>query len=112
MGFFDKKKSFDFIAFLRQKVSDKEEIPELSEGITYLKMVETNTEYIKKEELSEVKARKRHIFDIYNSSKLVGDGWCGLEYMYLTPESYGNTFSEMNFPVISLEEETVEMPMM
>ena len=109
---FDEKKSFDFIAFVRQKVSHEEEAPELPEGITYLEMVETNPEYIKKETLLEVKARKRHIYDIYNSSKLVGDGWCGLEYMYLTPESYGNTFSEMNFPVISLEEETVEMPMM
>lgn len=105
--FFDKKKSFDFIAFLRQKVSDKEEIPELSEGITYLKMVETNTEYIKKEELSEVKARKRHIFDIYNSSKLVGAGWCGLEYIYLTPESCGNTFEEMNYPLVLVEEEPI-----
>lgn len=105
--FFNKKKSFDFIAFVRQKVSNKEEAPELPEGVTYLEMVETNPEYIKKETLSEVKARKRHIYDIYNSSKLVGDGWCGLEYMYLTPESYGNTFAEMNFPVLPNVEETV-----
>ena len=105
--FFNKKKSFDFIAFVRQKVSNKEEAPELPEGVTYLEMVETNPEYIKKETLSEVKARKRHIYDIYNSSKLVVDGWCGLEYMYLTPESYGNTFAEMNFPVLSNVEETV-----
>lgn len=103
--FFDKKKSFDFIAFLRQKVSNKEEVPKLSEGITYLKMVETNAEYIKKEKQAEVKARKRHVFDIYNNSKLVGDGWCGLEYIYLTPESFGNTFMEMNFPVVPETEE-------
>ena len=70
-------------------------------------MVETNTEYIKKEELSEVKARKRHIFDIYNSSKLVGAGWCGLEYIYLTPESCGNTFEEMNYPLVLVEEEPI-----
>ena len=102
--YLNRDKSFEFVTSLRYEVSDKEEAPTLSEGINYLKMVETNPEYVRKEKLAEVQARKRHVFDIYNSSKFVGDGWCGLEYMYLTPESYGNTFSEMNAPVILVEE--------
>ena len=105
--FFNEKKSFEFMAFTRHQVTNRNEAPNLKEGITYLKMVEKSPEYVIKETLSEVKARKRHIFDIYNNSKLVGDGWCGLEYMYLTPESYGNTFMEMNFPTIQMGEETL-----
>ncbi len=104
--YFNQKKSFEFMVFLRHKVSNKEEAPKLPEGITYLKMVEADPEYVKKEKLTEVKIRKRHIIDIYNNSKLIGDGWCGLESMYLTPESYGNTFMEMNFPIMPTVEET------
>lgn len=109
--FLNRDKSFEFVTSLRYEVSNKQEAPELSEGITYLKMVETNPEYVKKEKLSEVQARKRHIFDIYNNSKLVGDGWCGLEYMYLTPESYGNTFTEMNFPMVLAQAEPISETM-
>lgn len=105
--FLNRSKSFEFIAFLRHEVSNKKEAPELSEGITYLKMAKTDPEYINKEKLSEVKDRKRHIIDIYNNSKLIGDGWCGLEAMYLMPESYGNTFMEMNFPIIPTVEQQV-----
>lgn len=97
--YFDQGQSFDFITKLRNKVSAKEEVPDLQAGITYLKMVETSKEYKDQEKFPDVKARARQVIDIYNMSKMTGDGWCGLESIYLLSESYGNTLAEMNYVV-------------
>lgn len=97
VSYFNRDQSFEHITDLRNKVSIEEEAPDLTEGITYLKMVETSKEYKEEEKLPEVKARLRHVIDIYNISKLAGNGWCGLENIYLMTESYGNTLTEMNY---------------
>lgn len=95
--YLDKEQSLEYLTKLRDKVSLKEEVPRLKEGITYIKMVEISKEYQEEEKLSQVKARVRHVVDIYNVSKEAGNGWCGLENIYLMPESYGNTLTEMNY---------------
>ena len=39
---------------------------------------------------------KKSILNLQNSSGQIGNGWCGLENVYLTPNSCGNTLIEMN----------------
>lgn len=39
---------------------------------------------------------KHQVIAIYNSSNRSGNGWCGLDSAYLTPDSFGNTLVEMN----------------
>lgn len=39
---------------------------------------------------------KHQVIAIYNRSNQPGNGWCGLDNAYLTPDSYGNTLVEMN----------------
>ena len=70
---------------------------ELKEGITYLSTKSQDEQ--SRENVSQIQIQKRYIIDIFNSSYMTGDGWCGLEYMYLTPDSFGNTLMEMNYPV-------------
>lgn len=96
----DKNKSNEYMKKLRYTLSESEEGPELSEGITYIMMVDADKEELERERLEEVKARKRYVVDIYNKSQLHGSGWCGLDSIYLTAESYGNTLIEMNYPIV------------
>ena len=70
------------------------------EGITYLSTEREDETWDKEERIDDLQIKQRHVIDIYNFSKLIGDGWCGLEHMYLTSESYGNTLIEMNYPII------------
>ncbi len=75
-----------------------QELPQLKEGITYLEISDDDDpDYDKKEESEYDQHKKRTIIDIYNYQDGIGDGWCGLYNMYLTPESYGNTIQDMNY---------------
>lgn len=97
--YLDSKESSEYIAFLERESALMKKKVDLSEGITYLS-TKSNTEELKAEEdFSEIESRKRYVIDIFNSSQLVGNGWCGLDYIYLTPESFGNTLIEMNYPI-------------
>lgn len=69
----------------------------LQEGITYIKMTETDSATRAKEALPQTKEKQREIFNVWNSTGLPGDGWCGLSHMYLTEDSTGNTLTEMNY---------------
>ena len=88
-----------YMRSVRKKLSLFDEEPQINKGITYIQMTETKKEYLEIEEQEEVKNRKRQIIDIYNNSQCIGNGWCGLESIYLSEESYGNTLVEMNYSV-------------
>lgn len=102
---YNDKDSFRYIKHTRNQLNITDEIPELSEGISYMQMIETDREYVEAEKKEEVKSRKRQVIDVYNYTQLSSTGWCGLEGIYLTPESYGNTLIEMNYPRLVMAEE-------
>lgn len=106
---YNDKDSFEYIKYTRNHLNIIDPLPELAEGISYMQMIETDREYIEAEKKEEVKNRKRQVIDIYNNTQLDGLGWCGLEGIYLTPESNGNTLIEMNYPkLVMLEEKSSE----
>lgn len=102
---YNDRDSFRYIKHTRNRLNVRDELPELAEGISYMQMIEMDREYVEAEKKEEVKSRKRQVIDIYNYSQLCGTGWCGLEGIYLTPESYGNTLIEMNYPRLVMAEE-------
>lgn len=104
---YNDKDSFRYITHTRNQLNISDELPVLAEGISYMQMIETAKEYVEAEKKEEVKSRKRYVIDIYNNSQINGTGWCGLESIYLTPESYGNTLIEMNYPRSVMPEETL-----
>ena len=64
----------------------------LPEGITYIKSnVKTNQNF-------EINwnSLKKTVLNFQNASSQAGSGWYGLENVYLTPDSCGNTLIEMN----------------
>lgn len=71
---------------LLEKKSSLEISDYLQEGITYFSI---NADNMPNEE--------GYTIFITNDSGESGDGWCGLDNTYLTKESYGNTFAEMNY---------------
>lgn len=104
---YNDKDSFQYIKYTRNLLNISDPLPELAEGISYMQMIETEREYTEAEKKEEVRNRKRQVIDIYNNTQLSGLGWCGLEGIYLTPESYGNTLIEMNYPKLVMLEETL-----
>ncbi len=88
---YDMEQSIEYLSALT------EEEYELSEGITYLRMTEYDAETRALQKTPEVQKRIRSVIGIYNDNGVVGDGWCGLDGIYLTPESFGNTLIEMNY---------------
>jgi hypothetical protein len=62
----------------------------LDEGITY---IEDEYSTIPQTSISSV---KHQVVAVYNNDDLPGSGWCGLNSVYLTDDSYGNTLVEMN----------------
>lgn len=106
---YNDKESFQYITYTRNQLNIKDELPVLAEGISYMQMIETARDYVEAEKKEEVKARKRYVIDIYNNTQLTGSGWCGLDSIYLTPESFGNTLMEMNYPkLVMLEGAPIE----
>lgn len=103
---YNDKDSFRYITHTRNLLNISDELPTLAEGISYMQMIETAKEYVEAEKKEEVKSRKRYVIDIYNNTQTNGTGWCGLESIYLTPDSYGNTLIEMNYPKPVIPEET------
>lgn len=91
--YYDSKESSEYIASLKEGITPENTDAALAEGITYLRTKGTD---------KGLQERKRHIIDIFNNNQLVGDGWCGLDHIYLNPDSYGNTLVEMNYPMISV----------
>ena len=104
---YNEKESFRYITHTRNLLNISDELPVLAEGISYMQMIETAREYVEAEKKEDVKSRKRYVIDIYNNNQIIGNGWCGLDSIYLTPESYGNTLVEMNYPKLILPEETL-----
>lgn len=65
----------------------------LSEGITYIK---TLKEIAPDFEIQTSNHVKKSILNLQNASNQIGNGWCGLDNVYLTSNSHGNTLIEMN----------------
>lgn len=84
---------------LQEEITPEKKEGILPEGIHYLKIVEDASNDTVEKLLINTQERKRYIIDVFNNSQLVGDGWCGLDHIYLTPDSYGNTLIEMNYPI-------------
>lgn len=99
--YYDKVKSREYVASMEEGITPAQESNVLPEGIVYLK---TSGE----EAPMRLPQRKRYVIDIFNRSLTKGDGWCGLDHIYLTPDSYGNTLIEMNYPISLLP--TLELP--
>ena len=95
-----KEKSYEYINSLTDEVIQMDKEVALSEGITYLSAGSEEAQSGEEEDVSQMQAGKRYIIDIFNASEVVGDGWCGLDYIYLTPDSFGNTLIEMNYPIV------------
>ncbi len=66
----------------------------LPEGITRIGYVEDGKD--SKNAILPSGLLKHQVIAIYNRSNLPGNGWCGLDNAYLTPDSFGNTLVEMN----------------
>lgn len=63
----------------------------LPEGITYIKSsTKTNLNFDINHNF------KKSVLNFQNAGNQVGIGWYGLDNVYLTPDSYGNTLIEMN----------------
>lgn len=97
---YDEDESREYMKMIN-KSSMAKGMLQLSEGITYIELVDNESYYIEQESRPDVKARKRCVIDIYNKSQVTGSGWCGLNDIYLMPESYGNTLIEMNYPIMN-----------
>lgn len=95
--YYDKQESYEYMNSLMDETTSMERDVELKEGITYLSIKSQDEQ--SREDISPLQMQKRYIIDIFNSSHMAGDGWCGLDHMYLTPDSFGNTLMEMNYPV-------------
>ncbi len=67
----------------------------LPEGITYICSDEKKTSASIISNMIKRNA-KCQVISIFNADGLIGNGWCGLNNVYLTPDSYGNTLIEMN----------------
>lgn len=96
----DIEESVEYVSTLIEEISTLTDNGIFVEGITYLSTERVDETSDKEERIDDLQIKQRHVIDIYNFSKFIGDGWCGLEHMYLTPESYGNTLIEMNYPII------------
>lgn len=96
----DRKESAQYVSSLIKEDAKLIDNVALSEGITYLSTKKMDEKAAPEEAVVEIQTKQRHIIDIYNFSRLVGDGWCGLDHIYLTPDSYGNTLIEMNYPIV------------
>lgn len=82
-----------YTALLKNGVTPDMQEAVLTEGIHYIK---TGKE---EDTVSAAEKVKRHTINIINNSQKPGDGWCGLDSIYLTPDSFGNTLIEMNYPI-------------
>lgn len=85
---FNQNESQKFIMLLYEKSATKLMPEMLKEGITFLHLQE-----------QEVENEERYTVFIENVSEETKQGWCGLDQTFLTEDSYGNTFSEMNYAV-------------
>lgn len=65
----------------------------LPEGITYIKSHKKDEHNLK---LTSQPYLKKSIFNFVNGNGFIGNGWCGLNNVYVTPNSWGNTLIEMN----------------
>ncbi len=84
----DKEKSKKYIKAIRQEGALNYE-PELGEGITLLTL-NRDTDIVSSD------AKQCSIIYIYNETGQTGSGWSGLENVFLTKDSYGNSLLEMN----------------
>ncbi len=96
----DAQESCEYMEQL-DNASGIEELPAFREGITYISVAGGGAENNNWYNMPQTLSRKRQVIDIYNNNFLPSDGWCGLNSMYLTPESAGNTLIEMNYPIIN-----------
>lgn len=88
----DRNESQNFIMMLNEK-NALQVMPEiLKEGITFLHLQE-----------QEVKNEEGYTVFITNVSEETQNGWCGLDQTFLTEDSFGNTFQEMNYIVVDNE---------
>lgn len=85
----DKEKSKKYVKAIQQEGVLNNKV-ELNEGITLLK--------IKKDIENTVHYNKQcSTLLIYNETERIGYGWCGLENVFLTEDSFGNSLMEMNY---------------
>lgn len=99
MHYYSKDESQKLYQQVRTQRELLDSLPYLPEGINYIKMTYASDTSARQENLPQIQARTRHAIDIENTSPgAEKDGWCGLEGIYLTEESFGNTLIEMNYP--------------
>jgi len=67
----------------------------LPEGITYISATENENPAMASLNILN-RSAKRSVLALYNSDGKPGTGWCGLNNVFLTKESCGNTLVEMN----------------
>ena len=85
------EESYGYLGQLKKALVDQ------YEGVTYLQVKDRQImagDYVPKPSDQFLKIC---LFDIYNASGLPGSGWCGSDDFFLTEDSYGNTFGEMNY---------------
>ena len=71
----------------------------MREGITFLKMNETDSTAKARENQADIQNRSRTVINIWNVGGEASYGWCGLNNATLTSDSFGNTLVEMNYSV-------------
>ncbi|MBO5030849.1 MAG: hypothetical protein J6D08_03015 [Lachnospiraceae bacterium] len=94
---YDQKESCKYISSLEAGITPLRDTIEMPEGILYLHTKDSKKEDTEK--VTQTRFTKRYVIDIFNSSQINGDGWCGLDHIYLTPDSYANSLAEMNYPL-------------
>lgn len=95
--YYDNRESCEYISSLEAGITPLGDTIEMPEGILYLCMKDSKNE--DDGEITWTRSAKHYVIDIFNSSQMNGDGWCGLDHIYLTPDSYANTLVEMNYPL-------------
>jgi hypothetical protein len=90
---FDRQQTRDYMQMLDEAMNRHDTSKVLSydllDGITYIGKDDENSQ-------TSLNTARHQVIAIYNSANIPGNGWCGLDNGYLSPDSFGNTLIEMN----------------
>jgi hypothetical protein len=103
VNYLSRKDTIAYMTMLEDSLSTgnttKVKATKLSEGITYISDVTTDTSKTTTA-TSLYSTAKHQVIAIYNNNNLAGNGWLGLNSAILTTDSVGNTLVEMNYPIL------------
>jgi hypothetical protein len=103
VNYLSRKDTIAYMTMLEDSLSTgnttKVKATKLSEGITYISDVTTDTSKTTTA-TSLYSTAKHQVIAIYNNNTLAGNGWLGLNSAILTTDSVGNTLVEMNYPIL------------